>query len=308
MSPPSGASRAWDVVGVGANAVDRVYVLPSSLAGARPDAKLRIEHHVRSCGGQTATMLATCRRLGARAAYIGTIGSNDDGALARAELTRCGIDLTYVVTRDAPNPYAVILIDASSGERMVLWDRDERLRLEPHEVPADVIGRARLVHVDDVDLEAALAAAQAARRAGVPVTSDIERAAERVDELIAAVTCPIFAEPALADLTGLADPERALRRIRRLHPGLLCVTLGSRGAMGLDGDRVIHAPSFEVRAVDTTGAGDVFRGAFAMAWLEERAAADILRFANAAAAVSCTKVGAMAGAPTRAEIDALLRA
>ena len=293
---------------MGANAVDRVYVLPASLADARPDAKLRIRHHVRSCGGQTATMLATCRRLGASAAYVGTIGSNDDGDLARAELARQGIDLTYAVSRDAPNPYAVILIDERTGERMVLWDRDDRLRLQPQEVPADVLGRARLVHVDDVDLEAAIAAARAAGRAGVPITSDIERAADRMDELIAAVTCPIFAEPALAELTGLADPERALRKIRRAHSGLLCVTLGSRGAMALDGDDLVHAPAFTVRAVDTTGAGDVFRGAFAIAWLEKKTAADVLRFANAAAAVSCTRLGALAGAPASAEIDALLTA
>jgi len=298
----------WDIVGVGANAVDRVYVLPASLAEARPDAKLRILHHRRSCGGQTATMLATCRRLGATAAYIGTIGSNDDGALVRAELARLDIDLTYAVGRDGPNPFAVILIEERTGERMVLWDRDDRMRLQPTDVPADVLARARLVHVDDVDLDAAIAAARAAARAGVPVTSDIERAADRVDELIGAVTCPIFAAPALADLTGIADPERALRKIRRAHAGLITVTLGADGAMVLDGDRIVHAPGVAVSAVDTTGAGDVFRGAFAIAWLENRTAADVLRFANAAAAVSCTRPGAVAGAPGRAEIDALLRA
>ena len=279
-----------------------------SLAGSPRDVKLRIRRHLISCGGQVATTLVTCRRLGARVAYVGTIGSDADAARLREELARDEVDLTHAVARDGPHAFAVILIDERTGERMVLWDRDERLRLAAADVPGDVIARARLVHVDDVDLEASLAAARLAITAGVPVTSDIERASDRVEELIAAVTCPIFAAPGLVELTGIDDPERALRKMRRLHPGLLSVTLGPDGAMALDGDALVHVPAVRVHAVDTTGAGDVFRGAFAIAWLAGKPAAEVLRFANAAAAVSCTRVGAIAGAPTRAELEPLLTA
>jgi sugar/nucleoside kinase (ribokinase family) len=295
-------------VGVGASAVDRVYVLPESLAGAPRDAKLRIRRHLISCGGQVATTLVTCQRLGLTTAYIGTIGSDADGARLVDELVRGHVDVAHVVVRDAPHAFAVILIDERTGERMVLWDRDERLRLTPADVPPDVIARARLVHVDDVDIDASIAAATLARAANIPVTSDIERAADRADELIAAVTCPMFARQGLAELTGLDDPERALRKMRRLHPGLLCVTLGPDGAMALDGDAIVHVPGVAVRAIDTTGAGDVFRGAFATAWLEGYSTRDVLRFANAAAALSSTRVGAIAGAPTRAELEPWLRA
>jgi sugar/nucleoside kinase (ribokinase family) len=175
-------------------------------------------------------------------------------------------------------------------------------------VPPDVIARARLVHVDDVDIDASIAAARLARAANIPVTSDIERASPRAEELIAAVTCPIFARPGLVELTGVDDPERALRKMRRVHSGLLSVTLGPDGAMALDGDTIVHVPGVAVRAIDTTGAGDVFRGAFATAWLEGRSTRDVLRLANAAAALSSTRVGAMAGAPTRAELEAWLTA
>ncbi|HKW01731.1 MAG TPA: PfkB family carbohydrate kinase [Vicinamibacterales bacterium] len=298
----------WDVVGVGASAVDRVYVLPESLAGAARDAKLRIRRHLISCGGQVATTLVTCQRLGLTTAYIGTIGSDADAARLSDELARDHVDLTHVVARDAPHAFAVILIDERTGERMVLWDRDERLRLTPADVPPDVITRARLVHVDDVDIDASIAAATLARAANIPVTSDIERASDRADELIAAVTCPMFARQGLAELTGLDDPERGLRKMRSLNPGLLCVTLGPDGAMALDGDAIVHVPGVAVRAIDTTGAGDVFRGAFATAWLEGGSTRDVLRFANAAAALSSTRVGAISGAPTRAELEPWLTA
>ena len=308
MPPPSAPRSTWDIVGVGANAVDHVYILPVSLAGGPADAKLRIRRHVISSGGQVATMLAAAQKLGATTAYVGTIGAGDDAAILRADLARSGIHAARLVSRDAPQPFAVILIDERTGERIVLWDRDARLRLEPGDVPADVIAHARLLHVDDVDLEASIDAARLARAAGVPSICDIERAANRVDELAALVTCPIFAAPGLSEITGVGDPERALRKLRKTHPGVLTVTLGPAGAMALDGDALVHVPAFAVRAIDTTGAGDVFRGAFAVAWLERRATADVLRFANAAAAVSCTRLGAMAGAPGRDEVDRRLTA
>src|SRR5262249_55008290 len=91
--------------------------------------------------------------------------------------------------------------------------------------------------------------------------------------------------------------ERALRKMRRNHDGQLCVTLGPRGAMLLVGDTLNAEPAPAVDAVDTTGAGDVFRGAFVYAWLKGDAPAEILRFANAAAATSCTRVGAITGVP-----------
>jgi sugar/nucleoside kinase (ribokinase family) len=301
----SHAAPRWDVVGVGASAVDRVYVLPSSLAGGPRDVKLRIRRHLISCGGQVATTLVACQRLGARTAYVGTMGSDADGARLREELARDGVDLRYAIARETPHAFAVILIDDRTGERMVLWDRDPRLQLSAADVPTDVIAQARLVHVDDVDLDASLAAARLARAAGIPVTSDIERASDRAEELVAAVTCPIFARAGLVELTGVEDPERALRRMRRMNPGLLCVTLGPDGAMALDDDTIVHAPGVAVRAIDTTGAGDVFRGALAIAWLEGKSTSEMLRFANAAAALSVTRVGAIAGAPTRAELEPL---
>ena len=163
-----------------------------------------------------------------------------------------------------------------------------------------------MLHVDDVDQDAAIRAALIAREAGVRVTSDIDRITAAPRSWSSAVTMPIFAEHVPKALTGEADFERALRKLRRLNDGPLCITLGARGALLLDGDRLHHAPAFQVEAVDTTGAGDVFRGALIVALLRGDGPDDMLRFANAAAGISCTRLGAINGVPTL-EGEALMR-
>jgi len=297
---------AWDVVGLGANSVDFVHQLPGYPQPFGSFAKMRIAKQEVLCGGQTATAMCACAALGLRAKYAGVTGTDDNGHRVRRELKRRGIDLSDVIIRDAQNQFAVILVDETTGDRIVLWDRDEKLVMREREIPAESIASARVLHVDDVDQGAAITAARIARAAGVPVTSDIDRITDRTGELIAAVTIPIVAEHVPSSVTGIDDPERALRRLRQSHDGLLCVTLGERGAMALDGDAVHYVPAFQVDAVDTTGAGDVFRAGFIHALLRGAPAADILRFANAAAAVSCTRLGALGGIPTLHEIEALM--
>jgi len=266
-----------DVVGVGANSVDLVFRL-AALPG--PDsrvAKAPISDASVSCGGQVTTALATCAALGLRTSYIGTLGTDDHAMLMRSELARHGIDATHTVVRDGENPFAVVLIDERSGERTVLWRRAPGMALTPSDIDRRTIASARLLHVDDVDVEASVAAAAVARECGIPVTSDVERADTDGLRVIDAVTVPILAEHVPRDLTGEADLPRALAALRRAHHTVVCVTLGARGAMLLEGDTVHIEPGVPVRAIDTTGAGDVFRGAFIHALLAGRPARDILR-------------------------------
>jgi sugar/nucleoside kinase (ribokinase family) len=267
---------------------------------------MRIHRQVVSCGGQMTTAMVACAKLGLKAKYVGVTGTDENGRRIRSAMAGYDVDMTDSVIRDAPNRFAVIMVDESTGERIVLWDRDERLRLKPREISAEIFGSARLLHVDDEDQETAIEAARLGRTAGVPITSDIDRLTDRTEELVAAVTIPIFAEHVPLALTGKDDPESALRALRRRHDGLLCVTLGQHGALALDGDRPIYAPGFAITAVDTTGAGDVFRGGFIYGLLKRWSTAQILQFANAAAAVSCTRLGALTGVPDLSDVEALL--
>jgi sulfofructose kinase len=136
-------------------------------------------------------------------------------------------------------------------------------------------------------------------------SAPLEKTTDTARQLIEAVTMPIFAEHVPTTLTGEADLTQALEQLRRPHHTMLVVTLGSRGAMALAGGTVHRAEGIAVKTVDTTGAGDVFRGAFIYAMLRGDAPADILRFANAAAAVSCTKRGAMNSVPSLQEVEGL---
>src|SRR5438128_10185304 len=135
------------------------------------------------CGVQTSTAICTCASLGLRAKYVGVSGTDENGRRIRAELESRQVDTADLIIRDAENQFAVILVDETTGERIVLWDRDERLRLRDRELPTEAIAAARAVHVDDVDDEAALRAARLGRAAGAFVTTDIDRGTPQTTEL-----------------------------------------------------------------------------------------------------------------------------
>src|SRR5215470_4327331 len=160
MSKRRDAGEAmWDVVGIGANSVDFVHLLPGYPQPFGSFAKMQIERQEILCGGQTATAMCACAKLGLRARYAGVTGTDENGRRVRRELERRGIDLTDVIIRDAQNQFAVILVDETNGDRIVLWDRDEKLLMRDREIPAESIVSSRVLHVDDVDQSAAIRAA-----------------------------------------------------------------------------------------------------------------------------------------------------
>ena len=116
--------KQWDVVGIGCNSVDHVYRLPASPKADSPTAKLRISSHSTMCGGQMATAMAACAGFGLKAAYLGAVGHDHNGRLIRAELDERGVDVSHLMTRECANRFAVITVDETTGERIVLWDRD----------------------------------------------------------------------------------------------------------------------------------------------------------------------------------------
>ena len=144
-----------------------------------PNAKISAPEHRVSCGGQVATTLAACAALGLRAAYVGTFGDDDNGTRIRDALAGAHVDTSRSVVRHAPNRHAVILVDERNGDRTVVWHRDAATGVDGRGASARVIAGARLVHVDDLDEEASIAAARVAVGAGIPVTSDIDRVTAR---------------------------------------------------------------------------------------------------------------------------------
>jgi sulfofructose kinase len=304
---PEPGTRPFDVAGFGLNSIDLVAVVAEYPV---PSTKQRLQRFARLPGGQIGTAMAACAKLGWRSRYVGSFGDDDLGALSRESLTAQGVDISATRTiAGATNQFAVILVDARSGERTVLWDRHPALNMEPADVPREAVTSGRLLIVDCHMTPAATRAARYAREAGIPTIIDVEKVRPAIADLLQNIDAIIAAEEFPTALTGHEDLGRALEVIGRdSGASLVCVTLGSQGSLAWCNGREIRTPAFQVDCVDSTGAGDVFRGAFAAGCLAMPGGdiEDVLRYANAAAALNCRALGSRGAMPTADEVDQLL--
>ncbi len=303
----------FDVVGVGLNATDTTLVV---LRFPPHAGKVPFTREFYSPGGQVATAMVACSRLGLRAKYIGAVGDDERGRIQMDSLRASGVNIDHVLRRaNCPNQSAYIVVDESTGERTVFWNRPDCLAISPEEIDAievigaDKIASARLLHIDGHDTPAVEHAARIARRAGIPITVDVdtvypgfERVLPLVDYLIASAEFP-------AQFSGIEDPFEALAAIQRqAGMRLAAMTLGAEGALAFCAvtGSFLYSPGFVVNCVDTTGAGDVFHGAFCYAVLQQMTIADALEFSNAMAALNCMAFGARGGIRTPAEARGLV--
>jgi sulfofructose kinase len=296
-------------VGFGLNSVDLVAVVAEF---PQTNSKQRLQRFARLPGGQIATAMAACARLGLRASYIGSFGDDDLGELSRESLVREGVDVGRArVVRGAANQFAIILVDARSGARTVLWDRDPSLSTDPSVISRDAVTAGRMVIVDCHETATAAQVARFAREAGLPTVSDIERVRPGIADLLKHLDAIVMAQEFPPALTGQEQMGRALEIIARdFNAPLVCVTLGEGGSLAWCNGREIRTPAFAVDCVDSTGAGDAFRAAFAAACLRHPLddIESVLTYANAVAALNCRALGARGGLPTPAEVEQLLAA
>src|SRR5215213_7849657 len=222
--------KEFDAVGFGLNAVDHLIVVPSYPAF---DTKVRLSEHVPAAGGQTATTMAGLRRLGLKTAYAGRFGSDDAGAFGLAELVNEGVNTDFAeVVEGARNQIAFIIIEGHSGERTIIWDRDERLAYQPEEAPVEIAARGRVLHLDAHDPPACVPLAQSARAAGTIVSADIDNIYGGLPELLPLIDVLISSKEFPHRLTGIADERASLVEVKaRYGCALVGMTLGARGAL-----------------------------------------------------------------------------
>lgn len=297
------------MVAVGLNSVDMVAVVEHYPAW---NSKTRLDRLLHLPGGQMATAAAVCARLGWRARYVGSFGDDDLATLGRESLTAEGVDVSASWSvPGATSQFAIVIVDASTGERTVLWNRHPGLRVRPEQIERQVATSGRLLIVDCHETAAATAAARFARAAGIPTIVDVEKVREGIGDLLANIDAIVAAQQFPAALTGYGEPGRALAAIASEYRApIVTVTLGEEGSLTCCGGREFHTPAFDVACVDSTGAGDAFRGGFASACLRrpDGSIEDVLTYANAVAALNCRGLGARGGMPTSAEVDLLLSA
>jgi sugar/nucleoside kinase (ribokinase family) len=300
---PIPEEREFDAVGFGLNAVDHLIVVP-----AYPvfDTKVRFTEYEKSAGGQTASAMVALQRLGLKTAYAGRFGSDEDGRFGLRAIEYEGVNLDFAEVIDgSDNQIAFIIVESRSGERTIIWDRDERLSYRPDEAPLDLATCGRVLHIDAHDPPACVVMARAAHNSGAIVTSDIDNIYEGLPDLLPLIDVLITSAEFPHRLTGISDERAALVELKaRYGCAIVGTTLGTRGARIYAEGQFIESPIFEVPGGcrDTTGAGDAFHGGFIYGMLNGEDLETCLKLGNAVAALKCRSLGARAALPTVDEL------
>jgi len=298
---PFPLDKAYDLVSFGFNSVDHVCVV-ERYPGL--DTKAEMLQFLKMPGGQAATTAIFAARMGLRSQYIGKVGGDDMGQLSLRSLQSETIEISNVIVEEnSHNQVSIIIIDKSCGERTVLWQADIRLNFKEKELKKDAVCAGRIFHLDGFDPESALRAASWCREQGIPVVADLDKVVPNCRQLLKKVDFLIAGESFPREFTGIGDPIRSFEALESQFDGFSAVTLGARGAMARVGGRCVVFPGLEVSAVDTTGAGDIFHGAFIYGLLQNWPLQKMMAFANAAAGLSCKRLGARAGIRPPGEIE-----
>ena len=256
-------------------------------------------------GGMAASAAAAISRLGGQAALWSRVGDDWVGERIVADLAELGVDVSAVKRfQGQRSPLSTVFVD-QAGERWIINHSERTLADDMDWLPLHRIDEAAAVLVDTSWPKAAVALLAAARAQGKPGVVDADRRPED-HRLIEAASHVAFARDSLELYTGLSEPSEGLRAVRARTEAWLAVTDGAAGVYWLDGETTQHLPAFPVEAVDTTGAGDVFHGALALALSEGQGAEEAVRFSSAAAALKCTHFGGRLGLPNRDELETFL--
>jgi sulfofructose kinase len=296
--------KPFDVVGMGLNSVDFISVVPEF---PTLNSKMKMLRFSKEGGGQVATAMVALSRWGVKTKYIGKVGEDELGQFSLNSLRQEGVDVSSVtIEPNATNQFAMIIVDGSTGDRTILWNRDERLMYCEGELQKEEIRSGKLLHLDGHDIDAALQCARWAKEEEIPIVVDLDKVEPLTSELIKEVDFVITSSRFPMLFTGISDQKKALLELQKHTSGFLCATLGHEGAMALVNGEFLSVEGFKVKSVDTTGAGDIFHGGFIYGLLQNWELVEILRFANAVAALKCQDLGGRKGIPTLEETQKFL--
>ena len=299
------------VVCSGQATLDHVFQVEGSICAGQ---KHRARDHHQVGGGVAANAAVAIARLGGRAVFVGCVGDDHVGDVVVAELDQEDVDTRYVLrVPGLPTPISSVVVEPDGARTIVNHTADHCFHRQPPAFTLTMpqLGRATAVLDDGRWPAASERSLRLARDAGIAGVVDVDRVPDDPDHratLFGLGSHLVFSAPALRAFTAIDDPVVALHEASARVAGQMFVTLGERGVLWIDGDDVRSTPAHTVDVVDTTAAGDVFHGAFALALGEGRGAEDSLQFASAAAALKCTAPGGREGAPVRRDVEEFLHA
>ncbi|MGI6077657.1 MAG: carbohydrate kinase family protein [Fastidiosipilaceae bacterium] len=301
--------KKYDVIGLESPVMDCVLRLANL---PRSNTRQQIKDITWQGGGKVSTGLAATTRLGGKTAIIGTIGDDRNGRAVCNEFRHLGIDPSFLLVREQTHTsMSVILSDEETGGRSILFDRDQRLDMTVEELDTDVIDQADYLFVSHFE-PVHIKALTYAKEHGIKtfMDSDNLRQGEEVFPYLHLVDYYIASEELYESLYNEPPAGTSLRsrclEMQQINRGVVIFTLGSRGLAGADENGYFTMPAFDVEVVDTTGAGDVFHGAYLAALLKNYDPREAARYASAAAAIKCTCIGGRAGIPDEATLEHFL--
>lgn len=299
------AKAKFDVVGVGCCAVDYLGIVPHY---PELDVKMELMEFSKQGGGPVGTALVTLARLGACVSYIGKVGDDEFGQFLKSEFEKEGVDTkNIVIEKGASCRFAFIIVDKKTGKRTIVWSQNHISSLCPQEITRKSVTSGRFLHVDQYEIDAAILAARWAKEAGMKVVFDAEFVGRGVRKLLKFTDILITSEDFAESWTGESDFEKAAQKLYKYQGGIVVVTGGDKGCVCISDDCIIKKPAFRVKVKDTTGAGDVFHGAFIYGLLQDWELDKTAEFSCAVAALKCRELGGRAGIPRLNEVKRFLK-
>ncbi len=294
----------YDVVGLGQCCIDYLGVVKEY-----PDinAKEEVNNLTVQGGGPAATAMVTLSRLGVSATFIGKISDDYFGDLIKEGLVSELVNIDHIVVeKDKKSQFAFIVIEKETGKRTVLWSRATVSPLRADELNSNVISTANVLLLDGLEKEASMVAAEYAREAGVTIVVDAGSMREGALALINISDYFIASEDFASQFSSANDPKATAMELLGLGAKTVIVTLGEKGSICVTPEKYFYQPAFKVKAVDTTGCGDVFHGAFIFGLLQKWDLNETMRFASATAALKCREIGGRTAIPNLRDVEEFL--
>ncbi|MGR5361451.1 sugar kinase [Vibrio mediterranei] len=254
-------------------------------------------------GGPAATASVAVAKLGHDVDFIGRVGCDSVADTMLSELAGYGVGVDKMVKIEgASSAFSAVIVD-EEGERMIVNYQDKSLLHDATPLKNVDFSTYSTILTDVRWIDGAKYALQQARELGIPSVLDADITPEAIDELVELADHVAFSEPGLEKFTGTSDPVEGLKIAQKKTSGRVYVTVGSKGCYWLENGELAHQVGLKVDVVDTTGAGDVFHGALAVAVAERMETRQSIIFSNTVAALKCKKLGGREGIPTRKEVD-----
>jgi len=293
----------FDVVGVGVPCVDllvNIDYIPSS------NESLLMKKISWQGGGKVPTAIVAMSRLGYKVGIVAKVSDDALGQFIVDDFKRHKVDTrNIVVEKDCSSNFSLVLSDRETEGRNIIYKPGNISDIVPEELDLEYILNSKIVHLSGstaLDLEIA----KAACKKGVKVAFDADSYKDIIIEMIPYIDYFIASENFINDYSDRST-DLTVKDIAQLGPEIVIVTLGGEGCLSYHKNEIRYHEAFSVEVVDTTGAGDVFHGAFLSALLEGMSVKDSCKFANAVSSMKCTKIGGRAGLPNRQEVELFMK-